>query len=331
MTYRLEHQWVGNRICEGCFFFFYGMLRFLPSSVFNKLSRPFLRCFIQLAIPKKRVIRNLSAAFGDSYTSATKTGIARGVQENFLQNLLDCLRHLADAEHTRKAIEIQGTEHLAAALRKGKGVIALGAHIGNFVLVGTRLGLEGQTSHTLFRVPADKRIERLIARLLPHYHQAIISTASKRTAVTKILDALRRNEIVHILGDNLKTGRIDASLFGQRVPSPRGPISLALRTEAPLVPMYLVRNYQGGMQLIIEPEMELIREGNLQNDIERNTRRMVRFLESLIRKYPDQWNWLTVRLWKHGASRVPPLPIQKTNRSETGGKQLLPSSTPSSY
>jgi KDO2-lipid IV(A) lauroyltransferase len=305
MKFRLEYQKAGNRVCALCFLFFYGLLKFLPHSWFKKVSRPFLRLFIQFAIPKKRVIRNLSAAFGDSYTHPTKEGIAKGVQENFQKNLLDCFFQLVDGEHARKAIEIRGQEHLEMALRKGKGIIALGAHIGNFVLVGTRLGQEGYRCHTLFRFPKDKRIENLIAKFLPHYHQAVIPSASKRSAVTRILDALRRNEIVHILGDNLKKGRIDASLFGQRVPSPRGPISLALRTDAPVVPMYLVRNYQGTMNLIIEPEMELTRSGNLAADVGINTRRMVIFLESLIRKYPDQWNWLTVRLWKYQAGRPP--------------------------
>jgi KDO2-lipid IV(A) lauroyltransferase len=198
-----------------------------------------------------------------------------------------------------KIIQIQGKENLESALRKGKGVIAFGAHIGNFVLLGTRLGIEGYRFHTLFRIPSDKRIQKLIATFLPQYQQSVISSLPRRSAVTKLLDALKRNEIVHVLGDNLKRGRIDALMFGQKVLSPRGPVSLALRSEAPLVPMYLVRNYAGKMNLIIEPEIELVRSGCLGEDIASNTRRIVLFLESLIRKYPDQWNWLTVRLNRH--------------------------------
>ena len=311
MNSRFDRQLLANRVCEAAFFFFHGLLRLLPKSLFRGISYPFLRLFIKLAIPRKRVVRNLSAAFGDSYTMATKVGIAKGVQEHFTENLLDCLSQLSDQEHTRRVIDICGKEHLENALRKGKGVIALGAHLGNFVLVGTRLGLEGYRCHTLFRFPKDARIEDLIAKFLPRYHQSVISAAAKRTAVTKILDALKRNEIVHILGDNLKKGRVNASLFGQRVPSPRGPISLALRSGAPLVPMYLVRNYQGAMNLIIEPEMEMTRSGNLLDDIENNTRRMIFFLESLIRKYPDQWNWLTVRLWKQIPSGLSPAGVRE--------------------
>jgi len=322
MKFHLAHQQVGNRICEAGFLFFYGMQRRLPGWLFSKLSRPFLRLFIPLAIPRKRVVRNLSAAFGDSYTMSTKIGIAKGVQENFFENLLDCLSQLSDKEHTRRVIHIHGKEHLESALRKGKGVIALGAHLGNFVLLGTRLGLEGYRCHTLFRFPKDARIEKLIAKFLPRYCQSVISAVAKRTAVTKILAALQRNEIVHILGDNLKKGRVNASLFGQRVPSPRGPISLALRSAAPLV--YLVRNYHGAMNLIIEPEMEMTCSGNLLDDIENNTRRMVLFLESLIRKYPDQWNWLTVRLWKNQPGRASPARVREPLQGWTRGSTDRP-------
>jgi hypothetical protein len=79
MKFHLAHQKVGNRICVACFLFFYGMQRRLPGWLFRKLSRPFLRLFIRLAIPRKRVVE-ISAAFGDSYTMSTKIGIAKGVR-----------------------------------------------------------------------------------------------------------------------------------------------------------------------------------------------------------------------------------------------------------
>jgi KDO2-lipid IV(A) lauroyltransferase len=313
MKLRIEHQHLGNRICEMVFFFLYGLVRVLPLSLFHRMAGPFLHVFIRFAIPRKRVVRNLSAVFGRSYSGATKDGLARGIQEHFFRNLFDCMLQLADDQHAMKIVHIEGKEHLESALRKGKGIIAFGAHIGNFVLLGTCLGLNGHRFHTLFRIPSDKRIQKLIATFLPNYHQSVIPSRPARSAVTKVLAALKRNEIVHILGDNLKKGKVDALLFGHRVPSPRGPISLALRSEAPVVPMYLIRNYGGDMNLIIEPEIELVRSGSLGEDISINTRRMVRYLESLIGKYPDQWNWLTVRLNKHHFDLTPDMNVSDSS------------------
>jgi len=171
--------------------------------------------------------------------------------------------------------------------------------------VGARLGVEGYPFHTLFRIPSDPRIGTIVCNYLPpRLHQRVIPSRPRRAAVRQILSALKRNEIVFILGDNLKKGKVQTLFFGQRVFSPRGPVSLALRSGAAVVPLYLIRNYQGGMELIIEPEICLTRNGRLSEDITQNTHHIVGYLENLIRRYPDQWNWLTVRMRKY-ESEVP--------------------------
>jgi KDO2-lipid IV(A) lauroyltransferase len=183
--------------------------------------------------------------------------------------------------------------------------------------VGTRIGLEGHAFHTLFRIPRDHAVEGVIKRYLPYFHQSVIPSLKKRTAVKAILEALRRNEIVHILGDNLKNGTINALLFDHRVLSSRGPVSLALRSGAPLVPMYLIRNYHGRMQLVIEPPIEVTATGNLTTDIALNTRRVISYLEALIRRYPDQWNWLTIRLNKENLIHLQDPNPQQLNYNPT--------------
>ena len=73
---------------------------------------------------------------------------------------------LADDQHAMKIIHVEGKEHLVSALRKGKGVITFGAHIGNFVLVRDVSRTGWTRFHTVFRIPSDKRIQRLIATFL---------------------------------------------------------------------------------------------------------------------------------------------------------------------
>ena len=129
MKIRKLFQKLLYRICEAAFYFFYALLKPLSPSVFSKVAYPFLWLFVSSVVPKKRVVKNLSAAFGESYSQATKKGLARGVQEQFIQNLLDCFEQISDHEHARRTITIAGMEYLQSALQKGKGVIALGAHI----------------------------------------------------------------------------------------------------------------------------------------------------------------------------------------------------------
>lgn len=294
------YQWLLYRVLEGSFYCLLFLVRSLPVNLFQPLATRLLRVFIRFLIPRRRIIKNLDAAFGERYSSATKTGLAKGVQQHFAKNLMDCFLQLGHPQYVKSAVTIEGIENLEAALAKGKGIIALGAHLGNFVLVGTRIGVEGYPFSALFRVPEEKRIKEMIEfYLCPPFRQQIIPSRPRRLAVRKILNALKRNEIVYILGDNLKKGKIETLFFGQKVLSPRGPVSLALRSGAALVPLYLVRNYQGGLQLVIEPEVPLTRNGNLGRDIAHGTQEIVRHLERLIRRYPDQWSWLTVRMRRH--------------------------------
>ncbi len=301
MNISKAERWFVYRFIEGAFFIFLALIKFLPLNLFRVVSAQVLRVVVYLLIPRKRIIKNLDAAFGEAYSAATKKGLAKGVQEHFVKNLMDCFLQFRRRKHVREAVTIQGLENLDAALAKGKGVLGLGAHIGNFVLPGARLGLEGYPFSTLFRLPPDRRIRAIVDRYLPYFYQQIIPSRPKRWAVRRVLDVLKRNEIVFILGDNLKKGKVQTTLFGQTVPSPRGPVSLALRSGAAVVPMYMVRNYQGGLYLVIEPEILMTRNGSLSKDIAHNTHQIVRHLEDLIRRYPDQWNWLTVRMRRYQA------------------------------
>ena len=106
---------------------------------------------------------------------------------------------------------------------------------------------------------------------------------------------------VLILGDNLKRGEVETRLFGRPVRSARGPVSLALRSGAAVLPVYVIRNDAGGLELVVEEEMKLTRTGDLHADLQANTDRIMECLETLVRRYPDQWYWLTARI-RPGAS-----------------------------
>ena len=282
MEIKKVYRWFLYRFLEGSFLIFSGLRRSLSPYLFSHLMTPVLKLFIYFAVPRRRIVKNLGAAFGKAYSVATKKGLAKGVQEHFVKNLMDCFLQLYNSDYAREIVTIQGIENLEAALAKEKGIIALGAHIGNFVLVGARLGMNGHPFSVLFRLPPDQRIKAILTRILPYFHQQIIPSRPRRLAVRQVLNALKKNEIVFIMADNLKKGKVQTLLFGQQVPSPRGPVSLALRSKAAVVPLYLIRNYRGGMHLIIEPEIPMARNGRLSSDIAENTRHIVRTLENLI-------------------------------------------------
>lgn len=288
--------WSACRLIEAALAFFRGTFQLLPTRLFQLISGALFRCMMRFLLPRRRLVRNLNRAFGETYSPATKDGIARGVQFHFARSIQDCILQWLQPGYVNQLVSITGRENLEAALAKGKGVIALGAHIGNFALVGTRLGASGYPFNTLFRVPDYQGFKTLIEQYVVFFHQKLIPSRPRRSAVKKVLGVLEKNEIVFILADNLKKGRIETSLFGLKVLTPRGPVSLALRSGAAVLPVHLIRNYQGELELVIGSEIPMARNGSLPADIARNTDSTMAHLEKLIRSYPDQWNWLTIRM-----------------------------------
>lgn len=290
------------RACRVVMNLYRGMFAVLPETLFRGFSTLLLRSVVLVIFPRGRIVKNLNVAYGPSVSWADQKELARGVQSNLAGNIQDCLSQWLCPEGLRSKVSIRGLENLEAALSRGRGVITLGAHLGNFILVGARLGMQGYPFHSLIRIPEDPVARAFIEEHVAAFHQTLVPSIPRREAVDRIIEILRKNQIVYILVDNFKRGRVPAVFFHQPVLTSRGPVTLALRSGAPLLPMYLIRNRHGELELCIEPEIPLTRSGSLGKDVTANTCRLVAHLEKWVRRYPDQWNWLTVRLGEKAPS-----------------------------
>jgi len=242
-----------------------------------------------------RMEQNLALALGEELPShEQRQAVIRRVWRNFAQGVLETLPllHNPKNEKVMASVGIAGEEHLKRALAKGKGVIALSAHLGNFTMIGIRLAAAGYDFSALVKQPRDSRFARLWDYYRSNVGIATISAKPRREAVRGILKALRANRIVLVIADEFKSGGVPVEFFGVHSPAPRGPATLALRTGAATVPMSMIRDSHDRLTLYIEPEIELIQTGNRERDTAANTVLFTRRLEAMIRRHPDQWNWI---------------------------------------
>ncbi len=253
---------------------------------------------------------NFSTVMGEEFrTKEERRAVVRRAWRNFAQGMYETSCALSlPKEKRRSMVAVIGEEHLRQALAKGKGVIALSAHLGNFTMIGTRLAASGYPFSVVVKQPKDERFARLIDRYRLMVGVKTISARPRRKTARQILKALRKNEVVLLIADEFKSRGVEVEFLGRTAPAPRGPVTLAMRTGAPLVPMFVVRDAEDRLTLHIEPEIEMVRTGGTQVDVARNVGLSVRQLELMIRRYPDQWNWLGFR--SNGGS-----PISKENPS----------------
>jgi KDO2-lipid IV(A) lauroyltransferase len=246
---------------------------------------------------RTRSTRNIVTAFGGPTNGTRTEDIVRGSLRNFSRSCLEIALALAAPDRElRGLIATTGREHLDAALAKGAGVLVLSAHLGNFFLLGSRLAIDGYTVSVLVNPPKDPRLAKLMDGYRLQIGQRTIHARPKVKALKELHQSMRRNEMAVIIADEYRrTKGIPVTLFDRTVVARRGAATIALRTGAAIVPACMIRQHDGTLKLIIEPELELDRSGKGREQIAVNMVRITQWLERTVRAYPDQWNWMNIR------------------------------------
>jgi KDO2-lipid IV(A) lauroyltransferase len=105
-----------------------------------------------------------------------------------------------------------------------------------------------------------------------------------------VLRALGANEIVAMQGDrDFDNTGIAVPFFGRDAYFPRGPLRVAMATDAAVLPAFIVRVPDGRYRAIIEEPLAIDRAGDRETALKRNLARYVAILEDYVRRYPDQW------------------------------------------
>ena len=240
---------------------------------------------------RKLMEENASMALhGESLPVERRKTVARMAWRNFVQGLYEtaCTLNLS-RDMICANVAIEGEKYLQQALEKGKGVIALGAHLGNFTMIGPRVAAAGYPFSVLVKHPSDERLARLLDGYRAKTGMKTISAKPRRQAARQILGALRRNEVVCVLPDVFKTGKVNTQFLGSAVFVRRGPVTLALRARAAVLPICVTRDIEDRLTLRISPEIDLIKTGDPQEDVTANLALFTRVLEDMVRRYPDQW------------------------------------------
>ncbi len=139
-------------------------------------------------------------------------------------------------------IKIKGKEHLDAALAQGNGSSRLGAHFGSFTLLGSRLAVEGYPFNLVVNVGHFQKLWGRLAFYQGIVGQKTISLKPTTASIKKSLNCLHRNEILYIIADEQqRRGGLPVPFFGQIAYTPPGPAIFSLKTGAPILPMFVLR------------------------------------------------------------------------------------------
>ncbi len=144
----------------------------------------------------------------------------------------------------------------------------------------------------------DAKVEKIFFEKRKKFGVKTIYSQPRDECVNNTISALRNNELVFIpIDQNFGTGGVFVNFFGERAATATGPVILAQRTKAALLPCFIIRLPHDKHRIIFEPELELIEGKDPQDTIAINIQRLTDIIESYIRKYPAEWGWIH-RRWK---------------------------------
>ncbi len=257
---------------------------------------------------RRIAIDNLTIAFSKEKSKNEIEHIARAVFVNLTRIAFETAWSLkVRAEKLPHHFHISGRSHYQQAQAKGKGVLLLGAHFGNWEIQMVIAHMMGMPLHVFYRPLDVAFMEHFVKAYRSRFGTVMIP--NHRAAMRKIYAALKKGYPVGLLMDqgvDYDSG-VFVDFFNRRAATNPGMAILALKSQAPVLPFFLIRR-SNGFHAVLGPELPLIKTGDPVKDIEENTQLYNRVIETYVRKFPDQWFWVHQR-WKN----LPFCPWPRTN------------------
>jgi KDO2-lipid IV(A) lauroyltransferase len=239
---------------------------------------------------RAEVFANLKAIFPEK-SRKELLNIRIQIFRNFAKYLVDFFRFKeVDMEYIRRRIKIENIHYFDDALKKGKGVVALSAHIGNWELGGIVLASLGYPISGVALPHKSKRVNDFFNSQRERKGMKVISFGKAARTCLRLLEA---NKIVALVGDKdfTKESGVVTNFFGKPSYMPKGPAAFAIKNGSVIIPTFVLRNPDDTFTIKINKPIDC-RSGN----IEEITSKCTEEIEKLVKDHPEQW-YMFKKFW----------------------------------
>jgi KDO2-lipid IV(A) lauroyltransferase len=269
----------------------------LPGSVTHEVARGVGHLAARaptLATRQRRalVARNLHRVYGPSLHGRR---LEQLVDETFVSYSRYWTETLRLTSRTPAQVEMgvrsEGVDHLAAAIDAGHGAILALPHLGGWEWGGVFLINRGFKLSVVVETLAHADLFDWFVGLRQAIGMEVIPVG--RSAGAASVRALNAGRVLCLLADRVvgATPGCDVEFFGEPTRLPAGPVTLAFRTGAPILPTAVFfRDGPDEHLASIGAPMPLERAGRFRDDVQTGTQAMAAALEALIRRAPTQWH-----------------------------------------
>lgn len=259
-----------------------------------------------IPIRRKVVDANLRIAFGDSLDETERARLVREAYKTLGMFAMESayLRYASPEWVAGRVVEMEGFEAVQELLKGPRPVMTFSGHLGNWELLGAAGGRLFPSSPVA--KPIHNRLLHEDTRFFRERHGLDIIWSDQPNTPRAILKAVRAGRVVHFFVDqDMRTSGIFVPFFGRPASTTPAPAVLALKTDALLVPAFLIRLGPTRHRMVFRPAID----PRTLKDVPRDeraaelTRRMVAEIEDMVRLYPAQYFWFH-RRWKTTPEKV---------------------------
>jgi len=251
---------------------------------------------------RNRTIRHLTWAFGNEKSPEEIKSLAQKTFLNLAATTADAIRlPILIEQGLNNFITAEGFHHLKNAHAKGKGVIALTGHFGNWELLGAWLVQNGMPVKVIGRSAYDPRLDRMIVDVR---NNAGYMNIPRGNSSREIIRSLKLGCVLGLLIDqDTRVEGVFVNFFDRPAHTATGPVILSQKFGAPIVPIFIRLREDLTYHVYCSEELSLENTGDEERDLIVNTQKCSDVYERIIRRFPDQWVWMH-RRWKKQPTAV---------------------------
>ncbi len=250
--------------------------------------------FYLLPRERSRTLAHLTQVFGDK----NHAWIRKMARRNFIhlgKSLLEIM--LMSPWRTSSIVDIEGLENLNKALERGRGVVYVTGHIGNWELMAYAVASKKYPISVIAAPIEPEQVNDMIVRLREKLGVRTI-LRSRPGATKELIRVFKENRVLGILIDqDTDVESAFVNFLGRPAWTPTAAASMAIKFNAPVIFGYIRRSKNDRHTVTIEGPLDLIMTGNREKDIIDNTAMMTKKIEGCILNAPEQWVWMH-RRWR---------------------------------
>jgi len=202
-------------------------------------------------------------------------------------------------------IHVENRDALNRALEKGKGVLAVTAHMGNWEILGKMVAETGADVGVVLKHQHNPYTDRWI-RGLREKHGKVKGFYNDPSVLVRIGRHLKRNGILALLADQRDVAvPMVIPFFGKPCSATDGPARLHLWFGSPIVLCFSIKQEDGKYLLYGDGPHHFEASGDAERDCLRIMSWIYRRYEEVVRKHPDQWLSLLTPRWEGCPPEVP--------------------------